>query len=347
MRRMRPIVGLGLFLWLAVLSREVAASPSVAPGGNGPALGEKSRPTTPATEAFLRENRGDVEGARRLYASGCESREPAACSGLGTLEARAGNQPAAIEAFRKGCDLGDGHACHWLSRADNGLDAKERAKRLDSACRLGVSLSCLDQGVEREGEKRAVAARDSFSAACRLGSAEGCLRAGELFDAAGEKEKARSLFESGCRRRHPVACHRFAVHEEKLGRVDEARRAYTTACETSPSVGCNNLGILELRSEKKKEARRLFRRACEQGKDFVGCNSLAVMESRDGNDEEAGRLYRLSCEEGGVPFACRNWAGWWRGKGKAAEAEAAEQRAAALTRDRCVGPGSGPCDTVP
>jgi uncharacterized protein len=168
-------------------------------------------------EAFDLRTRLEAEHA-------CLTGEPETCYQVGLCfyfgrNAFPRDRGRAVEAYERGCDLGDSRACNNLGDALAYGDGVERdvvrsAATFDRACRLGEALGCANSGqmFERgEGVARdRVRARDLYRAACASGDIYGCLHAEMLAAQDGgaprDPQRALAYWRRGCALADARAC---------------------------------------------------------------------------------------------------------------------------------------------
>jgi uncharacterized protein len=175
--------------------------------------------------AHARDMPDAVDLRARLEAEhACLTGEAGTCYQVGLLfyfgrSAFPQDRAQAVQAYGRGCDLGDSRACNNLGDAlahGDGVerDAVRSVAMFDRACRLGEALGCSNSGqmFERgEGVVRdRVRARTLYRAACASGDIYGCLHAEMLAtqDAGAPRDPARAFafFRRACERRDARAC---------------------------------------------------------------------------------------------------------------------------------------------
>ncbi len=201
---------------------------------------------------------------------GCLSAQGEACYRAGLAQYASGDRGRAVDAYRRGCALGDSRACNNLGDAlvyGEGVerDVAEGTALFARACRLGEALGCanLGQVIERGAStsqelakgRRAVLHADAALAqagalyrdACAAGEVYGCLHA-EMSSARGASAPGPALlarWQRACDAGRDARACAFAgvLYEDGPDGVtrDPARseRAMRRACELGESRACD------------------------------------------------------------------------------------------------------------
>jgi TPR repeat protein/serine/threonine protein kinase len=300
------------------------------------------------------EQGGDVAPkALAVCKKACEATASPYCRYHAELLGRADGDAETIDdAYRRGCDDGDEHACQRLLLREEarGLDAAKLASREQKSCDGGRAAACTRAGdvVERTSSKNdAARAAELYRKGCDGGDSLGCayqaiqLETGrgvarDATKAAAAFGKAAKGIESACAEAHGLECVALGwMRDRGKGVAIDPVRAVADqrrACDAGVPSGCNNLGALHALGRgvgrDPQEAERLFRRACD-AKEPAGCNNLAVMRSGVvttlRTDPRGVVVFKLSCADV-LSVGCSGWGEELAvGEGVAAEPAAARK----------------------
>lgn len=181
----------------------------------------------------------DTAGAETLAKTACEAGVGRACGKYGEyVRYNSSDHAAAMVAFEKGCELGDGSACwHRLDVNDNGqgqyLEYADKQKWIEkswaaysASCAAGDQIQCSEMA-----EGMISSSNLDFS---------------EWFP--NDMAKAAKLFDKACGAGWPEACRQLAAaYEGGWGVAQSDRKAkkfYTKACKASSQDACDNLAAL-------------------------------------------------------------------------------------------------------
>ncbi len=145
--------------------------------------------------------------------------DAASCASAGAKAAAANDDAAALDAFTRACNLGDGLSCVHLGQTYAKADADKWLHRavalFDQGCTKGRGIDCYWLGISRENgvgieldEKRSLAL---YHRACALGHIGGCTNeAGQYLTGKGvakDAAKAEVLYEHACDQADLYACY--------------------------------------------------------------------------------------------------------------------------------------------
>ena len=267
--------------------------------------------------------------AGRLYARACQLDNALGCDNYGMFmletwpkrrssAAKPDEVKAGMEAFEKGCRLGEGQACVNLwtvySQGNGSLkpDPARGAEYLRMACAMNYVAGCLNLGrfyaEDPAGEGRLNEAFDLFGKACELGGGEGCGYAGLFYEEGRGVEKkpdaALFMFRKGCNLESGWSCRLSANALMAAGEASAASGFYKRACDHDDAMGCRLWGLANLNQEDAGDKRNplaldMLEKACGLG-DGAGCGILSDLlfdGSLAAKDEARGvALLERSCE---------------------------------------------------
>jgi TPR repeat protein len=202
------------------------------------------------------------------------------------------------EYYQKGCNLGDGVACHNLANLHiigrgGPADDKTGVRHLEQACSLNYAAACYRLAVITQRGKVVpsdpVAAADLLQKGCDLGDAASCHDLGYLYlEGNGVKRDgmtARDLISLSCDQGLPRGCGSLGwlYMQEKSGiDYDKALELLQTACAGDDAPSCSNLGYLIETGNgvaaDPARAAQYYSKACHGG-DLLGCGNLGVLLS--------------------------------------------------------------------
>lgn len=230
-----------------------------------------------------------AEEERGLYARECEKGDGAACLRWSDLltSSRTGpvDKAGAVEAARKGCDLGHDDSCFayasgFFVGAAGLKDTSAALKIFDAACLRDHTRSCLMSGrVRLTAEATAFAEALPFShRGCDLGAGVACgdeaLALINLSPDRERPERLRAMLKAGCeadgRAGHcgPFGGYLLAGRGGPVD-IEAARAAYQRGCNAGDGLSC--YGYAEFiasgheKGMKKKSARSYYEFACDKG----------------------------------------------------------------------------------
>ncbi len=249
--------------------------------------------------------------------AGCTARDGGSCFWLGHLFEN-NQDPHAIDAYRRGCELDNGDAC--TSQAQRvleagGTGAKEIAHK---ACQLKTLEGCVVEGVIALGAEKPdiPAARALFEQACSGNNQDGCGNLGTLYlrgiGVPQDAPKGVALLAPACKDGFFDACGNlglaYAVGLGVTADHGKARDLLDRACKGGKREHCRNLAMVYADGDADEQARAapMLGKLCEEG-EAASCFNLAalfatgktVMENR----EHAAELLDKACKQGLKP-AC-------------------------------------------
>lgn len=228
----------------------------------------------------------DMDPARtgQLWQKACQAKFAPACTGLGNLFAKSGDDKRALTFYEKGCAAKDLDGCTLLGRfllEKTEVKSYARAAQLlGQACHGGQREACAlwgnafatGQGVEKKDFARAVALNKE---ACDKGTALGCYHLASYYSRGEgvEKDLATSikLYEKACDAKLGSACTllAFRLGQSSLRNDFRLYKLYEKACTYGEPIGCCMLG--DCYNEGKGVAQDLtkaveyFHKACDGG----------------------------------------------------------------------------------
>lgn len=237
----------------------------------------------------------------------------------------------AREYYLKGCDRGDGVACHNLANLHilgRGVPADDKTgvEYLERACELNYAIACYRLAVITTRGKvlpfDLVAAAGFLQKGCDLGDPPSCHDLGYLYlDGKGverDGQTALDLFRRSCDQGLPRGCGSLGALYMQGGSdgIDyaKARELMQTACAGEDAPSCSNLGYL-IETGKgvpadPARAAQYYSKACKGG-DMMGCGNLGVLLSEGRgvvrNDLEALPLLERGCSDA-ASDSCRSLA---------------------------------------
>ena len=260
----------------------------------------------------------------------CDTGDADACNKLGGILKQQGSQSHAIQAYAKGCDLGDTESClHAAELLGSGRDVKHLktallyygracasedselcSKRKDFIAHhrsaiiqwcnsLGADL-CLGvaRGLKTDFPGLAVKA---YRRSCKLGDPKGCYLLGGMLEGKrnmARKKEAWKAYLKACRDEYKDACDKFG---DMLGNLPD-RRLAKVLCHQGKAYACTIMGLMwqlgKGGPENHGKARAFFKQACNM--DFgQGCMLLGNSLKGD----KAWMYLSRACELG-VDEAC-------------------------------------------
>jgi hypothetical protein len=227
----------------------------------------------------------------------CAAGDGSACLRVGAraLDGTAGGMQRLIDAWSRGCALGEATACDWLAAT---LLADQRYALVHSllgpACPGGesdVSAACAAVAwstIEQGGDAGAQA---SLAQACERGHAVACrLAASAVAGPVGAVSRS-ALLDAGCAAGDALACVGVALAQREAGTLDP--RPLAAACDEGVAAACRAAGVVweELGGTDASEGSgaTLLERGCV-AQDAWSCGLLAEWRLRNAPDPATGLL---------------------------------------------------------
>lgn len=164
----------------------------------------------------------NVEAGIELVERGCQKDHPQACLILGAHAAKT-NPTRMMEMFQRACSLGSGDGCYTLGRVydgtENPVDQPAAVAAYSKGCNIQYGPACRElaqhmfdgQGIEKSPEK-ALAVLEKNCAAKELDS---CVMLGTTYfngkDVKQDREKAAAILKAACDAGSDLACRRGTV----------------------------------------------------------------------------------------------------------------------------------------
>ncbi len=190
----------------------------------------------------------------------CEGSLAKACNNLGIVSRKLGDEDAAREAWRRGCQLGNERACAAIR--------ERRADRVRTNPTADQSPSASDNGGANASRNAAPASpktTDTVPDRCTSSNADDCIELGMQHLQSRRFGTARKILLPLCDKGHVRACSGMGTLSEAIGDWDQAIVYHSKTCDDGAGENCHRLGNYFSANGDPIKAESFFKLGCQHG----------------------------------------------------------------------------------